>query len=336
MSDRMRAWEVQRGRLEWIDQEPPTAGPDDALIRVTLAGVCGSDVAKLTGAVIPTPPGQPWRPGHEIVGSSTDSEGRTHLVAVNALVPCEKCARCREGEVNACPRLRMVGWHLPGGFAQYLAVPRDNVVELPPQLDEAVAVLADPMAVAVHGIRCGLAARTGRLAVIGGGALAVASAVYAASRGWEVEVLVRDPARAAVTSETLGIPVRSLRSAPAGGFDAVVDAAGGADDSPFLAALDVVRDGGTVVVQTSYHPGVRFTRDLREPVRRGLTLVGSFTFCRRGGDDFTQALAFLALHNGWAKPFIRHRYALADLPQALTDLRSTSFERPRKIILATV
>ena len=330
----MCAWEVERGRLEWVDRELPTAGADDALIRVTSAGVCGSDVAKLTKAVIPTPPGQPWRPGHEIVGWSTAPDGRTHLAAVNALVPCGKCARCRDGDINVCPSLRMIGWHLPGGFAPYVAAPRPNVVELPTQLDEAIAVLADPMAVAVHGIRCGLGGNTGRLAVIGGGALGAASAAYAASRGWQVEVLVRDPARVAVISDTLGIPVRSLASAPAGEFDAVIDAAGGVDDSPFLVAMDVVRDGGTVVVQTSYYPGVRLSRDLREPIRRGLRIVGSFTFCRRNGDDFTNALAFLASNNNWAKSFVGHRYALADLPRALTDLRASTSQRPAKVVLA--
>jgi threonine dehydrogenase-like Zn-dependent dehydrogenase len=334
MTARMWAWEVQLGRLDWVDRELPTAGADDALIRVTSAGVCGSDVAKLSKAVIPTPPGQPWRPGHEIVGWSNDPDGRSHLVAVNALVPCGECARCRDGDINVCPGLRMVGWHLPGGFAPYVAVPRRNVVELPPQLDEGTAVLADPMAVAVHGIRCGLGRKAGRLAIIGSGALGAASAAYAASRGWQVEVLVRDPARVGVTSDTLGVPARPLASAPPRGFDAVVDAAGGADDTPFLAALDVVRDGGTVVVQTAYYPGVRLSRDLREPIRRGLTIVGSFTFCRRDGDDFTEALAFLATESNWAKPFVEQRYALADLPRALTDLRSSTSRRPTKVVLA--
>ncbi len=269
---RVWAWEVREGKLRWADVEQPVLGADDIVIRVTSAGVCGSDVAKLTKAVIPTPPGQPWRPGHEIVGWSTDSDGQDRLVAVNALVPCGECVRCRTGDINVCTGLRMVGWHLPGGFAPYVAVPRSSVVELPPGLDEAIAVLADPMAVAVHGIRCGLGEAAGRLAVIGGGALGTASAVYAASRGWETEILVRDPARLAAVADAFGAAVRPLASVRAGEFDAVVDAAGGTDDSPFLAALDAVRDGGRVVVQTAYYPGVGRVLS-RLPGAAGICLV---------------------------------------------------------------
>jgi threonine dehydrogenase-like Zn-dependent dehydrogenase len=103
---------------------------------------------------------------------------------------------------------------------------------------------------------------------------------------------------------------------------------------PFLAALDAVRDGGTVVVQTGYYPGVRLSRDLREPIRRALTIVGSFSFCRRGGtDDFTEGLALLADDARWTTPFVGQRYALADLPRALADLRASSGNRPAKAVL---
>ncbi len=331
----MRAWEVHEGRLHWSTVAEPVPRDGETLIRVTLAGVCGSDVAKLTKAVIPTPPGQPWRPGHEIVGWHTDPDAGDRLVAVNPLVPCGACVRCRAGEINLCPDLRMVGWHLPGGYAPYVAVPRRAVVELPPGLDEAPAVLAEPVAVAVHGIRCGLGEPAGRLAVIGAGALATASAAYAATLGWDTDLLVRNPAKLAGIADTLGATVRPLDSVRAREFDAVVDAAGGADDSPFVAALDAVRDGGTIVVQTAYYPGVRLSRDLRDPIRRALTVVGSFTFCRRNGrDDFTEGLHFLAGNARWTKPFVGSRYALADLTKGLADLRRhPPASRPAKVVL---
>jgi threonine dehydrogenase-like Zn-dependent dehydrogenase len=332
--DAMQAWEVRDGSLARYAVERPRPDDQMVVVRVTAAGVCGSDVAKLTKAVIPTPPGQPWRPGHEIVGFAPDATGRERLVAVDALVPCGECARCQAGDTNVCPRLRMVGWHLPGGFAPLVAVPRAGVVEVPPGLDETTAVLADPMAVAVHGIRCGLGRPAGRLAVIGGGALGVASAAYAASLGWPTDILVRDPSRLDEVAGAVDATIRPLRSVRPGEYDAIVDAAGGADDTPFVAALDAVRDGGRIVVQTAYYPGVRLSRDLREPIRRGLTIVGSFTFCRRAGDDFRLGLEFLSENSAWAKPFAGHRYPLADLPKALIDLRANGPARPVKVVLA--
>jgi threonine dehydrogenase-like Zn-dependent dehydrogenase len=330
----VRAWEVREGALCWSQVAQPEPRGDETTIRVTLAGVCGSDVAKLTKAVIPTPPGQPWRPGHEVVGWHAGPDGKQRLVALNALVPCGTCDRCQLGEINVCPGLRMVGWHLPGGFAAYVTVPRHNVVELPSGLAEANAVLADPMAVAVHGIRCGLGEPAGRLAVIGAGALATASAAYAASLGWRTDLLVRNPAKLAGIADTLGATVRPLGSVRAGEFDAVVDAANGINDSPFVAALDAVRDGGTIVVQTAYYPGVRLSRDLREPIRRALRVVGSFTFCRRDGhDDFAEGLAFLTRDASWTGPFVGTRYPLADLPRALSELGTPTGTRPAKAVL---
>jgi threonine dehydrogenase-like Zn-dependent dehydrogenase len=207
------------------------------------------------------------------------------------------------------------------------------VIELPAGLDDSVAVLADPMAVAVHGIRCGLGPPAGRLGVIGGGALGVASAAYAAALGWHTDVLVRDTSRLASVAGILDATIRPLSSVRPREYDAIVDAAGGADDTPFVAALDAVRDGGRIVVQTTYSPGVRLSRDLREPIRRGLTVVGSFTFCRRGGDDFRMGLDFLARNNDWAKPYAGQRYPLEGLPQALDDLRAGGPDRPVKAVL---
>jgi threonine dehydrogenase-like Zn-dependent dehydrogenase len=324
----MKAWEVREGALGWYAVDEPVPRDNETIVQVMLAGVCGSDVAKLTKKVIPTPPGLPWRPGHEIVGWNDG-----HLVAVNPLVSCGVCDRCRTGRVNACPSLQTVGWHLPGGFASLVAAPRVNVVRVPPGIAERVAVLAEPMAVAVHGVRCGLGNSEGRLGVIGSGALATATAAYAASRGWSVDLLVRNPTKLAGLAHGLAATVLPLQSAGRGAYDAVIDAAGGADDSSFVAAMDAVRDGGVIVVHTAYYPGVRLSRDLREPIRRGLTIVGSFSFCRRDGDDFAEALAFLASEQPWAQLFVRRRYSLEDLPQALADLHADPTRRPAKAIL---
>lgn len=324
----MQIWQVdpEDGQLRWTVADIPQPEPGQTIVRVASAGICGSDIAKLAKAVIPTPPGRPWRPGHEIAGWVAGIP-----VAVDPLVTCGVCERCITGRVNACPDLQMIGWHLPGGFAPYVAAPTANVVALPANLTEDVAVLAEPTAVAVHGVRCGL--RPGRtLAVIGSGALAVASAVYAASRGWKTELLVRNPAKLA--DADLPVRVRPLELLPLRQYDAVVDAAGGADDSAFTAALDAVVDHGQVVVQTAYHPGVKLTCDLRDIVRRGLTITSSFSFCRAvNSGDFVEALAFLAADHRWTTPFVGNRYWLQDLPRVLQELDAPSGVRPVKAVL---
>ncbi len=328
----MAAWGVEHGALRWCREARPVPASGETLVRVALAGICGSDVAKLSKARIPDP-GYPWRPGHEIVG--WDLRAPNRLVAVHPLVPCQRCDRCRAGRVDLCPDLELIGWQRPGGFAQYVTVPVGNAVPLPAGLDAAYAVLADPTAVAVHGVRCGLGRLpAGRLAVVGSGALAVAGAAYAATLGWEVTVLVRGDDKRDALAGALKATVALLGTVPERHFDAVVDAAGGRDDAPFTAALDLVRDGGVIVVETAYHPGVRLSRDLREPIRRALTITGSFTYCRAGGDDFAIALDVLAGRPGWAARYVGDRYPLASLPAALAAVASGRPGRPFKAVLA--
>jgi len=76
----------------------------------------------------------------------------------------------------------------------------------------------------------------------------------------------------------------------------VVDAATGSNPSPLELAVRLVRDGGTIVVQNAYQPCVLPT-PLRDVFRRSIRLIGSFSYCRRGQDDFAEALTFLQQHS---------------------------------------
>jgi len=311
----MNAWQAFDAKLSLSLIPVPTLGPDDEVVRVSFAGICGSDVAKLTKELIPDP-GRPWTPGHEIVG--TDAAG--HEVVVDPLVSCGACARCRAGEINLCPDLEMIGWHRPGGFSEYVAVPRRNAIPLQAGLPAARAVLTEPTAVAVHGVRCGVPIKPpGRLAVVGAGTLAIASAAYAATLGWDVTIFARSAAK---STRGLAHAVEVSTEPPQPrAYDVVIDAAAGRDDLPFVTALDAVRDGGVIVVQTAYHPGVKFSRDLRDLIRRAVAVRGSFSFCRQNGrDDFTEAMRFLTDDGLWADPLVGDRFALERLPDALNAL----------------
>lgn len=284
----MRAWEVHDGVLAVRDVPNVAAGPGESVVTVSQAGVCGSDLPKLRAPRSFDLP-QRWRPGHEIVG--TIAEGT--LVAVDPLVPCGLCGACLGGRTHLCPSLRRIGWDLPGGLAEQVVASVGNLHSIAPE-DASVAVLADPMAVAIHGLRCSGLGRPGRLAVVGAGTVGLLTAAYGTLIGWDVTVVHRGPnlgERAAGIGAQFVSLDEATTSTP---YDVVVDAASGSSPAPLALALDLVRDGGTVVVQNAYHPGVRLGTPLRDVFRRSVRLVGSFSFCRRGGNDFGLALASLA------------------------------------------
>lgn len=293
----MRAWEVHDGVLAVRDVPDVAAGPGESVVTVSQAGVCGSDLPKLRDPRSFDLP-QRWRPGHEIVG--TTAEGT--LVAVDPLVPCGLCEACIDGRTHLCPSLRRIGWDLPGGLAEMVVAPAANLHSIAPE-DASVAVLADPMAVAIHGLRCSGLRRLGRLAIIGAGTVGLLTAAYGTLIGWDVTVVHRgtDLERAADIDARLVSLDEATTSIP---YDVVVDAASGSSPAPLALALELVRDGGTIVVQNAYHPGIRLGMSLRDIFRRSVRLVGSFSFCRCDGDDFGLALAALASYRAVLAPLI--------------------------------
>lgn len=311
----MKAWEVRRGELRLHDVESSRPCTDDVLVQVMYAGMCGSDMPKLLCPSDFTLP-EPWRPGHEIVGISSDG----HPVAVDPLVSCGQCTRCESGDIHLCSRLRRLGWDLPGGFAEQVLAPAANIHTIPEGLDPLHAVLADPAAVAIHGLRCsGSTGEPARLAIVGAGTVGLLTALYATRQGWTVTVIHRDdrppsPAVARAISTTFR-PSSDLVEEDQ--FDVVVDAATGSSSSPLELAVRLVRDGGTIVVQNAYHPGVCLPTPLRDVFRRSIRLIGSFSYCRRSQDDFAEALTFLQQHSGPVHHLVTCAEHLLDLGQAV-------------------
>lgn len=308
----MKAWEIHHGQLDLRDVRPPVPRPWDTLIRVSHAGICGSDLPKLLRSSDFGLP-DPWRPGHEIVGIDPDDRD----VAVDPLIPCGNCVRCVNGDTNLCPCLRRLGWDLPGGFAERIAVPIANTYPVPDGVDPLDAVVADPAAVAIHGLRCDPVSPPGRLVVIGMGTIGLLTSLEAHQRGWDVTLVHRE---GRVPHQSLAEAVPATIDSPTGAatrdlFDVAVDAASGADPTPLEMAVRLVRDGGTIIVQNAYHPDVHLPTPLRELFGRSIRLIGSFSHCRREPGDFALALDFISRHG--ASTSIRHLIAeggeLADL-----------------------
>lgn len=313
----MRAWEIRNGKLDLHEVAPVQAAEGEAIVRIKHIGICGSDLPKLVRPQVFALP-EPWRPGHEIVG--TDPTGR--VVAIDPLISCGTCNACAAGDSHLCPGLRRLGWDLPGGFAEQIVVPAANAHPLPNGVDPLHAVLADPAAVAIHGLRCTPISPPGRLAVIGAGTVGLLTALYANQHGWQVTVIHRDgrpPPRAIV--DAVPATFQPPRLPENSGFDVVVDAASGAHSTPLELALHLVRESGTVVVQNAYQPNVVLPLPLRDIFRRSIRLIGSFSYCRRSLGDFEMGLKLLDQCSDAVGLLVTQVGGLADLGAVL--------ERPR-------
>lgn len=144
------------GDMRYEEVKEPSLKPGEVLVEVKAAGICGSDIPRIfeTGTY-----SYPLIPGHEFSGvvvraaAQAEEQWLGKRVGVFPLLPCKSCAPCRSGRFEMCRKYSYFGSRTDGAFAQYVAVPVWNLVELPKSVSFEAAAMFEPMAVAVHAMR---------------------------------------------------------------------------------------------------------------------------------------------------------------------------------------
>jgi 2-desacetyl-2-hydroxyethyl bacteriochlorophyllide A dehydrogenase len=174
--------------LEMQEVPLPSVGERDVLVRIRAAGICHSDVHYRAG-ISPVKP-LPMTPGHEIAGV-VDRAGEqvTGLkagdrVCLHYLVTCGDCHYCTTGNEHFCVKGRMIGKHLDGGYAEYIAVPARNAIPLPDAVSfEHAAVLMCSSATSLHALRKAHLEAGETVAVFGVGGLGMSAIQLARALG---------------------------------------------------------------------------------------------------------------------------------------------------------
>lgn len=223
------------GRVELRDEPDPHAADGQVVMQVRASGVCGSELHGFRTTTFRKPP---MIMGHEFAGT-VDGGAR---VVVNPLLSCGTCASCRVGRPQVCAERQLLGVHRPGGFAEYVAVPRSSLHALPDGIGWAAATLIEPLANAVHA--CSLVATLpDELAIIGAGPIGLVCALVARSRGAHVRLFETSPGRRALAAR-LGFDTHAgLDEGDV--FEVVLDAVGSQQTRD--AALQHSAPGGTAI-----------------------------------------------------------------------------------------
>lgn len=234
--------------------------PDELLVRVEAAGICGSDVELFAGnrpaeiVRYPVIPGHEWSGRVVAVGSSSGGVvgGFTpgDPVVVEGLRWCGYCARCVAGETNLCVAgYRETGFTEPGAFAEYVVVPAQLAHQLPRDRPLEHSALLEPTACVVAALQAGRPQAGQRVIVIGGGTLGlIAVQLLAKSAPAELVLVERRPDRRELGARfgaTATIDPAELDDQDLAG-DLVIEAAGAGGTG--LAAVRAARRGGTVVL----------------------------------------------------------------------------------------
>lgn len=153
----MKAWVLDSiGNINLKEVNNPVLTNGMVLVKVEAAGICGSDIPRIfrDGAH-----NMPLIPGHEFSGTVVEAydESNKHWVhkrvGIFPLIPCGKCEPCKAKKYEMCRHYDYLGSRSNGGFAEYVAVPVNNLIELPESVSLEEAAMLEPLAVAMHAVR---------------------------------------------------------------------------------------------------------------------------------------------------------------------------------------
>lgn len=143
-------------QLEYKEIDKPQLSTGYVLVEVQAAGICGSDIPRIftTGTYH-----FPTIPGHEFSGKvveAFDESGAPWVgkrVGIFPLIPCKECSSCQKESYELCSNYNYLGSRCDGGFAEYVAVPVWNLIELPEKVSFREAAMLEPSSVALHAVR---------------------------------------------------------------------------------------------------------------------------------------------------------------------------------------
>jgi len=305
------------GALDACERTMPLAGPDQLLVKVRACGVCRTDLHLADGELPPI--ALPVVPGHEIVGIvEAIGERVAGFTAGDRVgVPwlghtCGECAFCRSGRENLCVNARMTGYHLDGGYAEYVVADARFAFNLPAAYGDAEA--APLMCAGLIGYRAyRLAGDAKRLGLYGFGAAAHIIAQVAVHEGREVYAFTSPgDDRAQALARRLGAAwAGASTEAPPARLDAAILFAPVGALVP--EALSRIVPGGVVVcagIHMSDIPAFPYRLLWEERIVRS---VANLT--REDAREFLAVASTLRIHTQV------QTYGLADANRALADLR---------------
>ncbi len=311
----MKAVRFENQTISVVDLPLPEIGGNEALVKILMAGICATDIAIFNGYA-----GFTGIPGHEFVGiveqcpKSPELVGKRVVADINC--GCGRCPACLARDPRHCPERQTIGIRgRDGVFAEYCAIPVENLHVVPEPVETLCAVFAEPLAAALEIAQQLHIGHHTRIAVIGDGKLGILAALGLNHYSSRVLLAGRYPQKLAI-AERQGVATVCLDSKDAvaavcarlGQFDITVDATGNPEGINLAIAL--TRPEGTVVVKTTSHRPSQI--DLASVAVNELRLIGS-----RCGD---LSLALRFLENRWldVKPLVDAVYPLTDFTEAFS------------------
>ena len=316
------------GRLVAEDWPRPSIGEGELLLRLKGCGLCGSDIAKIVDPATRVPAVF----GHEVVGEvASVGAGVTSFIVGDRVVaahhvPCGDCHYCRRGSESMCAAFKASNLD-PGGFAEYVRVPRANVrhatFRVPVHVSDEAASFVEPLACCLRAVRRARVQPGDTAVVVGLGSIGclfvqllkgAGAAVVGADALVDRAVFARG--LGADAGGTLDDAAKAQRDLSGGrGADHVILTGGGAAVLPW--AVGILRDGGSVHYFAG-GAGEALPLPLETLYHRELTLTATYS---SSPADLATAFDLIASGGVQVERLITHRVALESLASGVDLMR---------------
>ncbi|MGE7687109.1 zinc-dependent alcohol dehydrogenase [Peribacillus sp. NPDC097895] len=292
--------------------EKPSIKDNEALVKVSYAGICGTDMMIYSGQ---HPRAKaPLIMGHEFSGI-VDEIGEGHdfqkgdRVIVEPILNCGKCAACKAGQIHVCASLKYIGIDKDGGFTEFSTIPVDRLRRLPDNVSDEDAALTEPLAVAIHTVRRSSLKVGDTVAILGAGPIGLLIGLIAKEAG-AGDIFISDvsPYRLKVATE-MGFTaindanesiVKEVRSHTRNvGADVVFEVAGNQITADQM--IDCIKFQGQIVVVSVYKKAP--VVNLAAMHFREISLITTRCY---SPDDFTKAIKLLEQKTFDVNPLISH------------------------------
>ena len=313
------------GRFVATDGPEPTLAPGDALVRVHRIGVCGTDLHAFAGQ-------QPFfdyprilghELGVEVIDPGSDPHGLNagDRCSVEPYLNCGHCIACRRGKPNCCTSLNVLGVHRDGGMRPFLALPARKL-HRSATLDYEQLALVETLGIGAHAVERAEIKREDFVLVIGAGPIGLSVIQFALVTGATLAVMDVSEPRLAFCRDQLGVkhpvaagPDAANQLKAIGGGDLptlVIDATG--NPKSMAATFDLAAHGGRIVFVGLFQGDVAFNDPNFH--RRELTLCASRNAVPQ---TFRDIIHLVETGRVDTKPWITHRFALADTPAVFPE-----------------
>jgi threonine dehydrogenase-like Zn-dependent dehydrogenase len=283
----------------------PVLQPDEALIRVAYSGICGSELSGYEGKSSLRKP--PLIMGHEFSGHIEAIGSDVHrselkvgvAVTANPLVSCRQCRYCLSGKQQLCPNRKLLGAHVPGSNAEFVAIRADALFLIPPELSPAMAALSEPAACALHAAVLAKPSPDEQALVVGAGPIGLMVIQALADRGIKRIFCIDLNAERLAMAEKLGAVPGTFESLASQPVDIAVDAVGALATRQGCAR--VVRSGGRIIWIGLHESDT--VLPINDFIRREISSYGSFAYTPIDFDNALQALAQkrITLEEAWTQ-----------------------------------